>query len=118
MEIVTAGLGAIFGAVIRYAITSYGKKNWPKSFPYATLLINLSGAFLLGLIFALSLPVFVYAFVGTGILGGYTTFSTMNVELLGKLKDKSYRVFWTYLIVSYLGGLILVFAGFALGKLL
>lgn len=118
MEIVTAGLGAIFGAVIRYAITSYGKKNWPKSFPYATLLINLSGAFLLGLIFALSLPVFVYAFAGTGILGGYTTFSTMNVELLGKLKDKSYRVFWTYLIVSYLGGLILVFAGFALGKLL
>lgn len=117
MEIVTAGIGAIFGALIRYAITNYGKKNWPKSFPYATLLINLSGAFLLGFVFALNLPIFVYAFLGTGILGGYTTFSTLNVELLGKLKDKSYKVFWTYLIASYLGGLILVFIGFSVGKL-
>lgn len=118
MEIITAGIGAIFGAIIRYAITNYGKKNWSKNFPYATLLINLSGAFLLGLVFALKLPLFVYAFLGTGILGGYTTFSTLNVELLGKLKNKSYKVFWTYLIASYLGGLILVFIGFALGELL
>lgn len=117
MEIVTAGLGAILGAVIRYAITNYGKKNWPKNFPYATLLINLTGAFLLGFIFALKLPVFVYAFVGTGILGGYTTFSTLNVELLGKLKDRNYKVFWIYLITSYLGGLGLVFIGFAIGKI-
>lgn len=117
MEIITAGLGAVLGALVRYAITNYGKKNWPKSFPYATLLINLSGAFLLGFIFALKLPVFIYAFVGTGILGGYTTFSTLNVELLGKLKDKSYKVFWTYLLASYLGGLLLVFAGYAVGKI-
>ncbi|GAA3632323.1 fluoride efflux transporter CrcB [Lactobacillus hamsteri] len=116
MEIVTAGLGAILGAVIRYAITNCGKKNWPKNFPYATLLINLTGAFLLGFIFALKLPVFIYAFLGTGILGGYTTFSTLNVELLGKLKAKNYSVFWIYLIASYLGGLVLVFIGFAIGK--
>lgn len=117
IEVFTAGLGAIFGAIARYAITNYGKKNWAANFPYATLLINLTGAFLLGLVFALKLPVFVYAFVGTGILGGYTTFSTLNVELLGKLKDKNYRIFWLYLLASYLGGLLLIFVGFAVGKM-
>lgn len=117
-EIITAGCGAIFGAIARYAITNYGKKNWSAKFPYATLLINLSGAFLLGLLFALQLPVFVYAFLGTGVLGGYTTFSTLNVELLGKLKDKKYKIFWEYLFASYAGGLLLVFLGFALGKIL
>lgn len=117
-EIITAGCGAIFGAIIRYAITNYGKKNWSKVFPFATLLINLTGAFLLGIVFALNLPTFVYAFLGTGVLGGYTTFSTLNVELLGKLKDKKYKVFWIYLIASYIGGLILVFLGYSIGKIL
>ena len=116
MDIVYAGVGAIFGAIVRYTITNYGKKNWNNEFPFATLLINLSGAFLLGLVVSLKLPVFVYAFLGTGVLGGYTTFSTLNVELLSKLKDKSYQIFWIYLIASYLGGIILVFLGFTLGK--
>lgn len=117
MTIVTAGFGAIFGAIARYAITNYGKKNWSTIFPYATLLINLTGAFILGFVFALKLPVYVYAFLGTGILGGYTTFSTLNVELLEKLRNKQYKIFWIYLLTSYLGGIVLVFAGYALGKL-
>lgn len=67
--VILAGLGAIFGACGRYAITNYGKAHWSKVFPWATLLINLSGAFLLGFLYALKAPVFVYAFLGTGVLG-------------------------------------------------
>lgn len=115
--IIIAGVGAMFGAIGRYFLTNYGKKHWGTSFPYATLFINLTGALLLGFVFALKLPVFIYGLVGTGVLGGYTTFSTMNVELLGLWNDGKYRSFCLYFLLSYLGGLILIFLGFYLGKL-
>lgn len=110
------GLGASLGAAARYAITNFGKKHWSHVFPFATLLINLSGAFLLGLLFAKHVSPVVYAFIGTGILGGYTTFSTMNTELANQVRDKQYGKFLLYLIASYAGGLILVFLGYLLGK--
>ncbi|CCI82715.1 fluoride efflux transporter CrcB [Lactobacillus hominis] len=110
------GLGASLGAISRYAITNFGKKHFSHVFPFATLLINLSGAFILGFLFAKQVSPVIYAFLGTGILGGYTTFSTLNTELIGQLKDKKIRRFLLYLILSYAGGLILVFAGYFLGK--
>lgn len=115
MTVMTAGFGAIWGAVLRYFITNYGKKNWTQNFPYATLLINLTGALLLGLVFARKFSPFVYALVGTGVLGGYTTFSTLNVELLSHWQDHNYKVFWLYALLSYGGGLILVILGYKLG---
>lgn len=113
-----AGIGAIFGAILRYVITNYGKKHWAKNFPWATILINLSGALILGFIFALSLKINYYMLIGTGMMGGYTTFSTLNVELLKEYTHKSYKIFLLYGLSSYLGGLILVFLGFMLGKLI
>ena len=44
ITVLTAGFGAIWGAILRYGITNYGK-HWSEKFPYATLLINLTGAF-------------------------------------------------------------------------
>ncbi|WP_209687112.1 fluoride efflux transporter CrcB [Lactobacillus colini] len=116
--VITAGIGAIFGAVGRYFLTNYGKKHFGTKFPYATLFINLTGALLLGLVFGLRLSSFVYALIGTGVLGGYTTFSTMNVELLTLWNNKKYLSFCCYFLSSYLGGLILVFIGLGLGKAL
>lgn len=113
------GLGAALGATMRYALTNYGKKHWMrnKKFPIPTLVINLSGAFLLGLLFALNVNPAIYAFVGTGVMGGYTTFSTMNTELLSLKNNGEKRTFWIYLITSYIGGLALVFVGYVVGKI-
>ncbi|MCT7895250.1 MAG: fluoride efflux transporter CrcB, partial [Lactobacillus gasseri] len=86
--------------------------------PYATLLINLTGAFLLGLVFSRNFSPFVYALVGTGVLGGYTTFSTLNVELLSHWQDHNYKTFLLYALLSYGGGLILVFAGYKAGLII
>lgn len=111
-----AGLGAALGAVLRYEVTAVGKKlGWEF---WITALINLSGAFLLGLLFGLGSSKGIYAFIGTGILGGYTTFSTMNSELVSLLKGHDYRNLLYYLLVTYLGGLILVYGGWYLGRLL
>lgn len=118
MTILTAGFGAIWGAILRYGITNYGKKHWSKNFPYATLFINLTGTFILGFVFSCNLSPFVYALVGTGVLGGYTTFSTLNVELLSHWRDHNYSTFILYALLSYGGGLILVFAGYKAGSLI
>ena len=123
MNFLLAGIGASIGAMLRYAITNYGKKHWEwignkfSNLPTPTLFINLTGAFILGFIFGIKTNVFIYAIVGTGVLGGYTTFSTMNTELVELYKSKNYRGFIFYALSSYLGGLILVFVGFYLAIL-
>ena len=50
-------------------------------------------------------------------MGGYTTFSTLNTELLALYRDKNYRALLWYMLTSYLGGLILVYVGFWIGSL-
>ncbi len=123
MNFLLAGIGASIGAMLRYTITNYGKKHWEwignkfSNLPTPTLFINLTGAFILGFIFGIKTNVFIYAIVGTGVLGGYTTFSTMNTELVELYKSKNYRGFIFYALSSYLGGLILVFVGYYLAIL-
>ena len=82
-----------------------------------TLFINLTGAFILGFVFGIKANVFVYAVVGTGVLGGYTTFSTMNTELVELYKSKNYRGLVFYALASYIGGVVLVFLGYYLGHI-
>lgn len=123
MNLLLAGIGASIGAMIRYAITNYGKRHWEwfgkkfSNLPIPTLIINLTGAFILGFVFGIKANVLVYAIVGTGVLGGYTTFSTMNTELVELYKSKNYRGLTFYALASYLGGLMLVFTGYYLGTL-
>lgn len=118
--IFAVGFGASLGAVARYALTSYGKKHWMQgtAFPWPTLLINLTGTFLLGLAFALQLPARVYSLLGTGVLGGYTTFSTLNTEMVSLAENGQKHVLKRYLLASYLGGAVLLTGGYYLGSLL
>ena len=118
--IFVVGFGASLGSVVRYALTSYGKKHWMQgtACPRPTLFINLTGAFFLGLAFALRLPASVYAFLGTGVLGGYTTFSTLNTEMVSLAENGQKHVFKRYLLASYLGGTVLLTCGYYLGSLL
>jgi len=115
---VIVGLGASVGAVARYRFTDLYKKLRPQTGFHATLLINLSGAFLLGLLFALTISVGWYAFLGVGFCGGWTTFSTLNSEVSGQLaQQKMRRAFW-YVAATYGLGLPLCALGWWLGQLL
>lgn len=111
---VTAGGG--LGALVRYELELHVASPTPPAFPTVTLAINLGGAFLLGLLLTLLLerwPPTRYArsFLAIGVLGGFTTFSTVMVEsdrLLGAgLKGRALA----YLAVSLVGGLVAVAAG-------
>lgn len=108
------GIGSAIGAVLRYLLTQLWKKQ-QRNWPLATLLINVSGAFLLGLLTGrLAANSSTMLFLGTGILGGYTTFSTFNTEMVALIDEHRWGSFWLYLIASYGGGLVAAWIGMQL----
>lgn len=84
MIAVFVALAGGVGAALRFVVDGVVARHWRGPVPLGTLVINVTGSFLLGLLFGLLSDhrVFseVYAVVGTGMLGGYTTFSTASVE--------------------------------------
>ena len=106
-------LGAGSGAVLRYLLTIWGKARWP-SVPAATMLINVTGAFIAGLLAGLALPADVRVILLTGICGGYTTFSTMMVDTLITWRDGRSQLALMYLIGTVVLGIAaLLLGGFA-----
>jgi CrcB protein len=118
MRYVWVGLGGAVGSVSRYAIALNVDQ---RHFPWATLGINLSGAFALGVFLTLSLghlPVSVMTPVAVGVLGGYTTFSTFAWEGFTLGRTGRAGVAFVYMSVSVVGGLIAAWGGYSLGRML
>jgi CrcB protein len=80
------------GAVCRFVLDSAIKAQASEAMPWGTITINLTGSFLLGLVVGLTgghvLPESVHLIVGTGFLGGYTTFSTASLETVRLLQER------------------------------
>ncbi|HUC93362.1 MAG TPA: CrcB family protein [Paenibacillus sp.] len=110
--------GGAAGSVLRYAIgriiVSRGKA------PYCgTLTVNLSGAALLGLLYGLAWHEKYtegLLLLGTGLLGGYTTFSTLMVQLASMREARSNRLSAAYFMYTFGGGLLLTACGFLAGR--
>ena len=113
--------GAIVGANARYLVGSLVAQHLGAEFPYGTLLINVSGSFLIGLFLALVSnrfqvdPLWRLGVV-TGLLGSYTTFSAYTYETAELLRTGAYLAGLVYLLGSVVAGLVAVFAGLALGE--
>ncbi|QYK50378.1 MAG: fluoride efflux transporter CrcB [Anaerolineales bacterium] len=118
---VLVGFGGAVGAVLRYAIGTQ-VQEWfkPTSFPLGTLLVNLSGCFLIGLVFvSLSERGLLGAhslLLITGILGGYTTFSSFGLELFHLLNAGQLGHAALYFTLTNLAGLLAVWAGTSLAQ--
>jgi len=81
------GLGGFLGANVRYLVGGWAAEKWGGSFPFGTLLINVTGSFILGAFMAfitdrLALDPRWRLFFAVGFLGAYTTFSTYNFETI------------------------------------
>jgi len=115
------GAGGFLGAIARYAITIAISGWWRRDFPLATLLINISGSFILGFFLTLaagrmSSDPYWRLFVATGFVGAYTTFSTFEYETqrlteLGSLGWATVNV-----VTSVLAGYIAVQCGGLLAR--
>jgi CrcB protein len=83
------------GAALRFFLDGLLKAHMPAAFPYGTALINLSGSFILGLLTGLAgngwLPPEIAIIIGSGLLGGYTTFSTASYETIRLAQEHRYR---------------------------
>ena len=113
------GVAGSFGALARYVLGRFIAERAGSQFPLGTLLINITGAFVIGLLFALAsrklISLALQVTLATGFLGGYTTFSTMSWESMQLAHGGSTRFSLIYLGVSMLLGLIAATLGLALG---
>ena len=114
-------LGSAIGGVSRYLLGGLVQRMLDTTFPAGTLLVNVSGSFLLGAIirYALETPSLtpeVRAFLTIGFCGGYTTFSTFSYETMALLEDGEWARAGVYITASVILSLIATFLGLALAR--
>lgn len=121
MTLALIGIGGAAGAVARYLVGGWVAAVAGESFPYGTLVVNLSGSFLLGLLFAATteralLSPDVRIPLAVGFLGAYTTFSTLMLETWRLGEDGALVGALANLGISSALGLVAVWAGLAIGR--
>ncbi|MEW2504759.1 fluoride efflux transporter CrcB [Amycolatopsis sp. CA-161197] len=118
--LVVIALGGGLGALARYGVAEL-LPTAPGHFPLATFLINITGCFLIGVLMvaiteAWTANRLVRPFLGIGILGGYTTFSTYVVEIHGLLRPGTVGLAFGYLAGTLVAALLAVVGGMALAR--
>lgn len=117
MTAVWVALAGGVGALLRFGVDGAVRSRWPSPFPWATLLINVSGSFVLGVLTGLVMfrhdPDTLRLVLGTGLCGGYTTFGTASVETV-RLAQRGAAV---AAVGNALGTLVLATGAAALGLL-
>jgi CrcB protein len=112
------GLAGGLGAATRFAFAEWATERWQASFPLATLLINVTGAFALGLLTtAASASAETRLLLGTGFLGGYTTFSTLSYDSHSLFRSGQTRAAWLNMLGSVALGVVAAALGLLSGAL-
>lgn len=121
-SILMVGIGGFAGSVLRYLISYYLKVSWSTVYPFGTFTVNLAGSFLIGIIIATALTENLSQqarlLLATGFCGGFTTFSTFSFEFFSLLQNGHTGYAFLYAVSSLALGLLFVWLGFSLGKLL
>ena len=124
MRVVFAvGVASALGGLCRYAIGGAVARRNSSAFPWETFLVNVTGAFVLGLLFVLSterytVAPWIRAAVLVGFIGSYTTFSTWTLESWRLIEDGAYGVALANLFGSLAAGLAATYAGIVVGRVL
>jgi CrcB protein len=104
------GIGGAVGSILRYFFSKLIQTNVSTIFPLGTLAVNVSGCFLIGVIFGLSERYNVAPewrlLLATGLCGGYTTFSTYSNESVAMLREGQWWYFTMYVASSVILGIL------------
>ncbi|AQS10871.1 putative fluoride ion transporter CrcB [Clostridium saccharobutylicum] len=114
-RVIYVGIGGGIGAIIRYLITKQSAGLFNCNIPLGTLIVNVLGGFLIGMIMELSVSTDFISpnlklFLTTGIMGGLTTFSTFSYETITLMNDGRYLLGFSNIFLNLflsLGGVIL-----------
>lgn len=114
-------IGGISGAVLRYLFKGIHIYHYHENIPINTLIINITGSFLLALILTVAFEVWEFDAdirlgIATGLLGAYTTFSTLCKETVGLMKEGFYFSAVSYITVSVMIGIAAVYLGIVIAR--
>jgi CrcB protein len=123
LKLLIIGAGGFIGAIARYGISGFVQVRWGGAFPLGTLVVNVAGCFLLGVIMSTvkDHPVLspnAQTFLTIGILGAFTTFSTFGYETSMLLDDRRLWAAGGNVLLNVVVGLLAVELGWAAARLL
>ncbi|MEV0355735.1 fluoride efflux transporter CrcB [Nocardia sp. NPDC050697] len=117
MTALWVALAGSAGAMARYTVDAAIKRRWTPQFPVATLVVNVTGSLLLGLLTGLVLyrhaTPQLQLVLGVGFCGGYTTFSTASFETVRLIQEQRYRAAFGYALGGLAVTLLAATAGLA-----
>ncbi|MCX8007069.1 MAG: fluoride efflux transporter CrcB [Coriobacteriia bacterium] len=122
-DVLIVAVGGGVGAAARYALGGWLADRFGPAFPWHTFVINVTGSFLLGVLLALSVerglvPQEWRIALGTGVLGGYTTFSTLAYESIALAQQGSYALGLANMFGSGAVGLLAAWLGLVVGRVI
>ncbi|MDP2210932.1 MAG: fluoride efflux transporter CrcB [Candidatus Aquicultor sp.] len=114
-------MGGFFGAIARYLVGGWVMNSGRFTFPLGTLVVNVTGSFILGLFFALAIERFPTGgfwrpFFAIGFLGAYTTFSTFSLETMNLVESGSFFLAAANILASVVFSLAGVYLGIVIGR--
>lgn len=115
------GFGSFLGGVGRYLLTILIQNRFLTSIPYGTLAVNIIGCFFIGIIYGLAEKMNIKAewqlFLATGILGGFTTFSSFSYETISLFREQQYSYALLNIGMSIFLGLAATLIGIMVAKM-
>ena len=113
--------GGALGSGARYLVSTWAARALGADFPRGTILVNATGSFVLAFVFALpgeTISVEARLFLGAGVLGGYTTYSSFNYETLALLERGAAGLALANVLITVSACLVAGLLGLALGRVL
>ena len=115
-------LGGGFGALSRYLIIDQINKLGTNSFPYGTMLVNILGALLIGAIYYLLISKAIIneqlkVFITIGFLGGFTTFSSFNLDFFKLIESGNIFFAIMYALFTFLTTIVAFYIGYSLSRI-
>ena len=120
-SILLVGIGGAIGSICRYLMQTGIGKIYTQAFPLGTFIVNITGCFIIGLLFGLATKQSWFTvewrlLLVTGICGGYTTFSAYSYESINLLNQGNYLYFVLYAGLSVMLGFFATWCGVLLFK--
>ncbi|MDP9629821.1 UNVERIFIED_ORG: CrcB protein [Ensifer adhaerens] len=118
-QLLLVGAGGAIGSMARYLVGLWTVQRWGPALPWGTLMVNVTGSFLIGLLAELIMRKFgaspeMRLFLITGVLGGYTTFSAFSLDAIMLLERGDAALALGYIAASIVLSILAVLAGLAL----
>ena len=122
-SVLIAGLGGFIGTALRFLISRFIQISFFSEFPWGTFIVNITGSFLIGILLGISEKGDIMSpewriFLTVGICGGFTTFSSLSNDTYILLQSRDWFRFVLYPGLSFFIGLIAVYAGRLIVKII